>query len=192
MITQELFFEEVTVENVDEAIKVQRKIFPNDDGAINIQISTDRSLIKKYFLDESKYRDTAKFWLCRTGNGIVGITGIYSYFEYPEDAWLGWFGVLSEFRKKGLGREILLWTMSQAKVGGFNTFRLYTDMEDDAEAVCLYRKIGMIEEPYTTEDLDGQTFVFSKSLVSENTEKLGDKNLFLKEQEELQNISRNV
>ena len=30
----------------------------------------------------------------------IGVTGIYSYHEYPDDAWLGWFGILDKYRNK--------------------------------------------------------------------------------------------
>lgn len=38
----------------------------------------------------------------------IGVTGIYSYHEYPDDAWLGWFGILDKYRNKRLW-----WTSSR-------------------------------------------------------------------------------
>lgn len=193
MERQNITFEKVTTKNIKGAIKAQRTIFPGEDGAINLQICADKSLVKKYYGKESDYREVFEAWVARDKkDNIVGITGIYSYFEYPEDAWLGWFGVLPNFRRLGYGQKILLWTMARAKDLGFKNFRLYTDLVDDKEAVELYRKVGMIEEPYLTEVLDANTFIFSKSLNSNITEKLGNKMLFLKEQEEIQNQSSDI
>jgi len=183
-----LIFEKVTIKNLDAAIQIQRDILPEDDGIVNIQISTDKEFIKKYGIDDNKYLDTSTYWLCIDNNEFIGITGLYSYFEYPKDVWLGWFGVLPKFRERGYGKRVLLWTMEKAKELGFENFRLYTDIVYDKEAVNLYRKIGMLEEPYLTEKLKGKTFIFSKNLYSYHTEKFGNKNLFLNEQEELQNI----
>ncbi len=87
-----------------------------------------------------------------------------------------------------LGKKIFLWTMNKAKTLGYKNFRLYTDLEDNKVATGLYRKVGMIEEPYIGEDMNPYKFViFSKNLYSNKTEKIGNRNLFLKQQEEIQN-----
>jgi phage terminase large subunit len=50
----------------------------------------------------------------------------------------------------------------------------------------------MIEEPYLAEDLGSdKIFVFSKSLISDKTEKWGDKILFLTQQENIQLLAEN-
>jgi len=75
---------------------------------------------------------------------------------------------------------------------GFKNFRLYTDLIDNHIAVELYRKVGMIEEPYLAEDMgDEKVTVFSKNLFSEKTERLGNKILFLRKQEEIQERGKN-
>lgn len=178
--------EKVEKDNVELAINTQRTIFPKEDGALNLRASADESLIEKVYGEGA--REKVTFWLCKNKKGdIVGITGIYAYFEYPDDAWLAWYGVLPEKRGQGYGKSILSWTMAKAREMGYKKFRLYTDLEDNGVAVELYRKMGMIEEPYEAEDLgEDKTFIFSKSLVSEKTEKLGNKILFLKKQIEIQ------
>lgn len=185
-----LIFEKINSENLDLAIKVQNEIFPEENGAINLKLSIDKNLIKEIFGDIKKYRETSNYWLCKYQNKIIGITGIYSYFEYPNDAWVGWFGVLSEHRGLGFGKQILIWTMSQAKKMGFKNLRLYTDLDNNKTAVELYRKVNMIEESYLGEDMSPEKIIiFSKSLSSSKTEKFGDKNLFLKEQENVQQLA---
>lgn len=37
----------------------------------------------------------------------IGVTGIYSYLEYSNTAWHGWFGILDNYRQKGLGGIVL-------------------------------------------------------------------------------------
>jgi len=183
-------FEKITKSNLETAIKIQNSIFPKENGALNLKFSVDQDFMVKFY--GGKYRETLDFWLCKNENeDIVGITGIYSYCGYlPDDAWLGWYGVLPEHRKRGYGEEILLLTMEKAKEMGFKNFRLYTDLIDNRDAVNLYRKIGMIEEPYLVEDMGNEKIlIFSKSLCSNEIEKLGDKNLFLKKQEEVQKAS---
>lgn len=59
--------------------------------------------------------------------------------------WLGWFGVLNEFRRKGYGQQILIDTINMAKDLAkkypIKYFRLYTSEKDDSIAQPLYYKI---------------------------------------------------
>lgn len=178
--------------NLDLAIKVQAAIFPNENGALNLMAAADKNLITEVYGEN--YRKSIDFWLARSfENQVVGITGIYSYIEYPDDAWCAWYGILPEYQGKGFGKALLLWTINQAKKMGFKNFRLYTDLEDNKTATELYRKVGMIEESYSAEDMGNEKIViFSKSLVSDKTEKFGNKKLFLKKQQEIQKRAEEV
>ena len=190
LFMKKMKFEKVTNNNLELAIEVQRNIFPNEDGTINLKICADPSLVKKYYGKKENFRQIFVSWICKDDEyKPIGITGIYSYFEYPQDAWLSWFGVLPEHRELGYGERILKWTMNKSKKLGFNNLRLYTDLKDNFKAVELYKKIEMIKEPYTVEEIDGDIFIFSKSLISDKTEQFGNHILFLKEQEEIQKLS---
>jgi len=184
--------EEITKENLDEAIQVQHAIFPKEDGSFNLLASTDKELMKKFYVGRS--REYLTFWLCKNEDGkVVGITGIYAYEIYPEDAWCGWYGILPEFQGQGYGKKLLLWTMDKAKELGYKNFRLYTDLIDNATAVSLYRKLGMIEETYTVEDMSPEKItIFSKSLISNESTILGDKILHLREQSDLQKRAKEL
>ena len=182
-----LIFEIISEENINVATEIQNTIFPKENGFLNFKCSIDEEFYKDLY--NGNVREKMIFWICKNQKEeSVGITGIYSYFEYPDDAWLGWYGVLPEHQKKGYGKQILLQTMEKAKEMGFKNFRLYTDLVDNKVAVGLYRKLGMIEEPYLAEDMGegNETYIFSKSLDSSPSEKLGNRMLFLKEQEEIQ------
>lgn len=188
----EIIFEKVTKDNLDLAIKTQNAIFPKENGALNLKASADEEFIEKVY--GKNFRESVDFWLCKNTSGeAVGITGIYAYAEYPKDAWCGWYGVMPNQQGKGYGKNILLWTMEKAKEMGFENFRLYTDLEDNNIAVELYRKVGMIEEPYVAEDMgDEKTMIFSKSLHSDETEKFGNKNLSLLKQAEIQKRAKEL
>lgn len=181
-----LSYQKIVRENIDQAIETQSRIFPNENGALNLIASVDPEAIELIYGKNN--RKTLEFYLCADEQGVVvGLTGIYSYYEYPEDAWCGWYGVVPEKRGHGYGKAILLWTMSKAKEMGYENFRLYTDMEDNAVAAQLYTKLGMICEEYTAENLGGEKMViFSKNLLGQPTKKFGNKKLFLKEQLERQ------
>ena len=80
-----LTYEKVTEKNIDRALKIQRRLFPLENGEDDLKESINKS--KKYY----KYLE---YYLVHNGKFYIGITGIYSYKEYPLDAWLGWYGVL--------------------------------------------------------------------------------------------------
>lgn len=178
--------EKVVMDNLKLAIKIQKDIFPNENGSLNLKASVDKSLVENVY--EKNFSKSVDFWICKNEkNDCIGITGTYCYLDYPEDAWCGWYGILPENRGQGYGKKLLLWTMEKAKEMGFKNFRLYTDLVDNSNAVELYRKLGMIEEPYTVEDMGNEKIIiFSKGLYSDNIEKIGHRLLSLKKQEEIQ------
>lgn len=125
------------------------------------------------------------------GNNPIGITGLYSYHEYPTDVFLGWFGVLAEERSKGFGSEMFDNFENTARSNGYENIRLYTDEVDNHEATKLYYKKGMISEEYKNQKdiihAVSRILIFSKSLTERPTEKWNDKFLDLTGQEIRQN-----
>ncbi|EKD58488.1 MAG: hypothetical protein ACD_56C00114G0004 [uncultured bacterium] len=192
MNDKKIICERIVPENLDLAIKIQRDVFPKENGALNLKASADKSFIEHVY--GKNYRKSVDFWICKDELGCpVGITGIYAYVEYPNDAWCGWFGILPEKQGQGYGKRLFQWTMAKAKEMGFINFRLYTDLEENNVAAELYRKVGIIEESYDEEDMGEEKIViFSKSLAQENTEKFGKKNLFLKKQAAIQERAQQI
>lgn len=78
---------------------------------------------------------------------VVGVTGLYTRtVDEPTIVWLGWYAVHPLYRGKGYGREILEWTMNEARKRGFKIMRLYTsDLESEATAQIVYEKFGFKE-----------------------------------------------
>ncbi len=127
-------------------------------------------------------------------NYQFGVTGIYSYNEYPEDAWLGWYGILPELRNNGYGSLVFDKTVELAKSKGYKAFRLYSD-ETFTDAHKLYARKGMIQEIYDNiDDKDPYepkgliTYIFSISLTDKPINKWNNKLLGLKEQGIKENI----
>ena len=168
--------------NYKEAIEVQKSIFPTEDGTLNILASIDRDLfIEKtgmYYED-----DNIKYYLAKIDNKYVGITGIYNYD--PDSAWLGWFGILDEYKNKGLGTLLLKATIDLAASMNFKYMRIYTDFEENSNAIKLYEKIGFIGEKYTAEKLSYDCRIYSKSIADNNCDLWNNKNLNLNYQSEL-------
>ncbi len=114
---------------------------------------------------------------------LVGIVGLYSYKAYPKEAWLGWFGVLQQFRRKGFGTQLFEFAKNQAKNEGFENLRLYTDDIDNFDATKFYDKMGMDCEIYDNSNDKhfevGKTLIYSLSLCGKKVEAWNNRDLFL-------------
>ena len=174
--------------NYKEAIEIQNSIFPNANGALNILASLDRELFMNITgLDYED--DDVKYYLAKINNKYVGITGIY-YYDL-DSAWIGWFGILKEYRKKGIGRELLRKTIDLAITMKFKYIRLYTDFMGNSNAIRLYEEEGFIGEKYTFEKLNYDCRIYSKSLIDNDVNLWNNKSLNLTYQSELDHMSEN-
>ena len=173
--------------NYKKAIEIQNTIFPGEDGTINILASLGRELfIEKTGIDYVD--DHVKYFIVYDNNEEIGITGLYYYDN--ESAWLPWFGVLPDKRRKSYGERILLKTIDLAKQEGFKTMRLYTDKVENANAIRLYEKVGFVGEKYSAEKLAYDCYIYSKSLCNEKVELWNNKVLGLSYQSQLDHLSK--
>ena len=145
--TKKIVFENVCWKNLEKAIKVQKELFPYEDGT---QTLVNSITIKEKPDPVLKERD---YWLVRNENNeIIGITGGYSYHNYPDDFWAGWLGVLETHRGKGYFSMIMDSYLQKGVIGGYKNARLDTDAIMNAEACEIYRRWGMFEEHYNRRD----------------------------------------
>lgn len=173
--------------NYKKAIEIQNKIFPKEDGTINILASLDRDLFKKKTgMDYED--DNVKYYIAYENNEAIGITGLYYYDNVS--AWLGWFGVLPDKRRKSYVKRILEKTMELAKQKGFKTMRLYTDAIENADAIKLYKKMGFVGVKYSAEELLYDCYIYSKSLCNEKVDLWNNKKLGLSYQSQLDHLSK--
>lgn len=173
-----IIFKKITRDNLALASKIQNEIFPGEDGTENFIEC----------IEKNPYRKELDYYIAYNNDLPIGVTGIYSYHEYPEDAWLAWYGILPEFRNNGYGTAVFDLTVELAKEKGYHNLRLYSD-DTFKDAHRLYLKQGMIKEiydneldkdPYTPED--SVTYIFSMSLTDEKVTNWNNKILGLKEQ----------
>ena len=118
--------------NVDLAIKIQNEIFPEEDG--------QEELLEAVKSGKSKRMSLLKYWICYSDTKPIGICGITQYADYPDDAWLGWYGVRKEHRRQGFGRKMFEYVKSLAYQMGYKHLRLYTDEQDNKIAIITYKK----------------------------------------------------
>lgn len=178
-----IVFERVNKDNLEIACKIQNEIFPEEDGRQNFveQIRQD------------PYRKEQDYYIVYFDNEPIGVTGIYSYHEYPENAWLGWFGILEKYRNNGYGGIVLDKTIQLAKDKNYTKFRLYTD-EYATSAHKLYKSRGLVEELYNNENdkdeyFDAKIYIYSLSLTDEPIDLWNNKILGLKEQGEKEHLN---
>lgn len=169
---------QITNQNLEFATNIQMKIFPNESAYEHYKFAIKNNL------------DYEKYYLVYKNDDVIGITGLYSNDDFDEtkSIWLGWFGVLKEFRKKGYGQQILKDTINMAKELAkkypIKYFRLYTSERDDSIAQPLYCKIMDIKEYYNNPNdvnYDNTCVIFSKSLFETPVTYWDNKFLNLKE-----------
>lgn len=171
-------FVKITYDNLELACKIQNEIFPEEDARKNF--------IEQ--IEQDPYRKEMDYYIVYFEELPIGVTGIYSYYEYPENAWLGWFGILEKYRKNGYGGIVLDKTIELAREKKYTKFRLYTD-ENAKSAHKLYKSRGLIEELYDNpedrdEYFDTKVYIYSMSLTDEPIDLWNNKVLGLKEQGE--------
>lgn len=153
--------------NIKLAISIQGVIFPEESAGEHYQYAIS-----------TNYCDCV-YYIVKWNDIPVGVTGIYTMNMYVDNemnddtVWLGWYGILPEFRTKGIGRQTLLDTIEKAKTYKRKYFRLYTTDSEDALARPLYQKIMQVCEPYQNEQdcIENENCViYSYSLNGENME----------------------
>lgn len=175
-------FVRISNDNLELACNIQNNIFPEEDARQNFieQINHD------------PYRKEMDYYIVYFENEPIGVTGIYSYHEYPNTAWLGWFGILNNYRKNGYGGIVLDKTIELARKKGYKEFRLYTD-EYAISAHKLYESRNLIKEQYDNPDDKDEFFIadvyiYSISLTDKPIDLWNNKILGLKEQGEKENL----
>ena len=86
-----------------------------------------------------------KFFAAIDENGEVrGTTGFYSYTKDDKEAiWLAWFCVDPEARGKGIGKQLIEYSIDEGRKYNKKYFRLYTSTDkNEAAAQHLYEKYG--------------------------------------------------
>jgi len=182
----EINFKKIDKDNLELACKIQNEIFPKEDARQNY--------IEQ--INKASYRKEIDYYIVYNGNTPIGVTGIYSYPEYSNIAWLGWFGILEKFRNNGYGSIALDKTIELAKVKGYREFRLYTD-EYATIAHKLYASRGLIKELYDNPNdkdkyIDAKIYIYSKNLDNSPISKWNNKLLGLKEQSDKEHNLHNI
>ena len=93
--------------------------------------------------------------------------GWYDFDNENNNAFVGWFGVMPEYQRKGIGKEILNFIIEEVTSLQYNYLRVYTDKVENFVSTKLYDKLFVIREDYTYPDKIGNTnnfLVYTKFL----------------------------
>lgn len=165
--------ERITKNNIEFAIQIQEELFPGESGRANFEESLDENSGFEYYL-------------LYEGGACVGVIGLYSYPEDRDSAWLGWFGIREDFRRKNLGTAALKVFEEMAATRGYLFARLYTDAVDNDVAIAFYKANGYVCELYQNPQdpacMKYKTVIFSKSLTSRPLVFWHSRNIHLTEQ----------
>ena len=126
-------------------------------------------------IDENKFtfgdkgdKLECEYYLLIKDGKTVGVTNAYCYGHSKESRWLGWFGILAEYQRKGLGSEALRLFELDSKQKGFTHARVFTDKFENEGAIAFYQKNGYTSEDYYCKEDVASTYykvlIFSKNL----------------------------
>ena len=167
-----LEYELVNKKNINLATSIQHTIFPNECAYLHYKDSIDTN-------NKSNW-----YYIIKWKDIPIGVIGLYTDDSIDrESIWVGWFGILPEFRSKGFGRKSLLDIIEKAKKYNKRYLRLYTDDDKDSTARNLYRSVMQMYEYYNNVDdytYDGNCLIYSCSLCDEKVKPWNDKFLNLK------------
>lgn len=160
--------------NIQIAIEIQNTIFPTHDASQNYRDAVDGITDYKYCL---LYDDE---------NGYVGVSGLYSLENDPESAWLGWFGILGQYRRNHYGSEAMRLFEKRAKDLGYKYCRFYTDRDDNDVAIGFYKANGYVLEEYDNASdpscFDYPILIGTKSIYDEPVKPWGNRDIGLTKQ----------
>ena len=129
----------ITLSNLDLACEIATRVFPNDAEDIrNVYLN---SLLPRNKRQKDLCNGLLHYFIAGLG---IGITGLYTKDDNDKTAWLGWFGVLPEYRGSGLGKKLLIQTIELAKLWGFDSLSLWTTDNDPETMVAnkMYLNMG--------------------------------------------------
>ncbi len=144
-----LTYSPLSQENIEEATALVRFVFPSDSAGPDSPEEAYKASLDKEghqdFINRHNIK-TLEYFVVKNAPSekIIGVTGWYTEVIGEKDVvWLGWYCLDPKERGKGLGREILEWTMNEVKMKGYKVMKLYTsDDPNEATAQILYEKRG--------------------------------------------------
>lgn len=147
----DITYKELDEKTLEEAFLLQQNLFSNDAKSI------------EYFRDTiKKHNPNIKYFLAYFNQKVIGITGYFELGDYPDDIFLGRFGILPEYQNNGLGKRLFLDTINM-------TYRLDKKFLRILVTNNLHFKVESLCKDYMDlcEDYNNNTVIYSKNLSKE-------------------------
>lgn len=135
---------------------------PNSSELKNFLINTgfkNRIPLDEYINKVLKYAD---FITLLSGNQIVGLSILYANRPEQNFAYITYIALYPNFRGKGLGKKLLLFSCSFAQKKGYSIMRLEVD-KNNLTAYKLYVSSGFLEY-----SMNQNSFYLEKNLRNGN------------------------
>ena len=147
--------EKLSKYTLEELVVIFRDIFPSEEDQSSIE-ECFRSSLNGGPVEGVK---ELEYFVTRKDSKIVGAIGLYSTPEdFREALWIGWYGVHPPHRNKGIGTNLLKFSIREAKKRGAKYLRAYTSTDPNEHAAHrLYEKHGLIK--VKEEFLDGDNIL---------------------------------
>lgn len=120
--------------------------------------------------------DFGKFWdayVLEVHGRTVGICGLYSHKLHDNSSlWLGWFGVLPQYRSMGIGKVAMEFMEVEARKAGGNM--LFVHVQDEG-AIRFYTRSGFIPVDTDLAKLDPDM----KGYINSPEDRIMSKSLYL-------------
>ena len=156
-----------------EAEKLRDRIFKEDLEDIERDLllaSLNPERYKKVY--EINEMETLNYWVARdkTSKQVIGLTGIYrEKTDDKDECWLGWFCIDEKYRGKAFGKQLLEFSIEQAKKMQNSCLHVYTyKAKRFQKAIAMYRKYGFKE--YQEEKDDARTMYLKMQLATKQKE----------------------
>ena len=123
-------------------------------------------LLAKLLMKVFGYTELLEYYVAVDHNNhICGTTGFYSNKEDEDEAiWLSWFCVGPAYRGRGIAKQLIEFSIEEAKRRGYKYFRLYTSNDPgEVNAQFLYEKYGF--KITGEEQKNGHTIFYREKLL---------------------------
>lgn len=155
----------VSTKTIDNALALLQRIFKTFDEIedpyfwFKISLAPEKNA---QIIHERGCRDVRYFVVLNSNDKVIGTTGLYHLNRDPEKTvWLGFYCLEPEYRGKGIGKQVLSWTIEKAQTEGNTIMKLYTSPNEDlTTAQEIYDKFGFITTE--TEEKNGETVIYKE------------------------------